>query len=268
MIDFNKTRQYTLSIRLSTDGFCFSVHNPLVAGEYAYHPYGIDPAKSVVANLKAAVAELEMLRHHYGAVHVILADAPYTIVPAEYFAESCLRDFYLQNFPHTPPATQVLHNVVADEQTVVLFGMDSKLHQYLLDCFPKAQIYSHVTPLINFGVEKSSVSHYCLAHVHGRKADLLCFAGDAPLFVNTFEHRDTANTLYYLLNCWQTLGLSQTDDTLCLAGTARGTKALAREFEKFIANVHLVRPAEEFHATELARIGEVPFDLQALVSCE
>ena len=226
--------------------------------------------KSVVANLKTAVAEVEMLRHHYGTVNVIVPDAPYTLVPGEYFAESCLRDIYVQNFPGTTQDTLVMHNVVADEQTVVLFGIDQKVYQYLVERYPKVRVYSHVAPLIEFGVEKSATSprRYCVAHLHGRRVDVLCFAGEAPLFVNTFEHRDNANTLYFLLNCWQTLSLSQTDDTLYVAGAARGIKALTKELEKFIANVRSVRPAEEFHATELARIGEMPFDLQALVSCE
>ena len=29
MIDFTKSKQYTLSIRLSTDGFSFSIYNPI-----------------------------------------------------------------------------------------------------------------------------------------------------------------------------------------------------------------------------------------------
>ncbi|MBO5860482.1 MAG: DUF3822 family protein, partial [Alistipes sp.] len=47
VIDFNKTRQYTLSIRLSADGFCFAVHNPQVPSEYAFQPYSIDPLKTL-----------------------------------------------------------------------------------------------------------------------------------------------------------------------------------------------------------------------------
>ncbi|WP_349832949.1 DUF3822 family protein, partial [Bacteroides fragilis] len=36
-IDFGKSEQYTLSIRLSTDGFSFSVFNPLGDGEFSYY---------------------------------------------------------------------------------------------------------------------------------------------------------------------------------------------------------------------------------------
>jgi hypothetical protein len=71
-----------------------------------------------------------------------------------------------------------------------------------------------------------------------------------------------------LLNCWQILGLSQTEDTLHLAGNARNAKEIIKELSKFIQNIHTIHPAEEFHSTELARLGEIPFDLQALIVCE
>ena len=270
MIDFNRTKQYTLSIRLSTDGFCFSVHNPQADNEYAYQPYSIDPLKSITANLKTAVQETEMLRHIYAKVNIIVAEAPYTIVPKEYYAESHQRELYQQNFPSSTDNTIVLSNLVGEGQAVVLFGIERQLHQYITERYPKAQLYSPVSPLIDFGVEKSYASgrHYFMVHAHKRHTHVLCFANAAPLFVNTFGGRDTSDALYFLLNCWQTLGLSQTEETLHLAGTSRQAKALTRELEKFIQHIYIIRPAEEFHSTELARIGEMPFDLQALIACE
>ena len=270
MIDFKRTKQYTLSIRLSTDGFCFTVHNPQTDNEYAYLPYSIDPTRSLTANLKRAVQENGMLRHTYAAVNVIVAETPYTIVPKEYYAESYERELYRQNFPQTTDSTVVLSNLAGDEQAVVLFGIERQLHQYLTERYPKAEIFSPVSTLINYGVEKSYTTTrcYCLVHQQRQRTDILCLANGALLFANTFIDRDASNTLYYLLNCWQTLGLSQTEDTLHLAGTSRNAKTLARELEKFIKNIHIIRPAEEFHSTELARIGEMPFDLQTLISCE
>ena len=271
MIDFNKSRHYTLSIRLSTDGFCFAVHNPQAANEYAYLPYRIDPLKPLTSNLKAAVEETEMLRHTYGAVNIILADANYTLIPKEYYAEQCAHDIYVQNFPQAAPNTQVLTNIVSEEQTIVLFGMEHQLHKFITERYPKAKIYASISPLIEHAVEKSyaqSGKPYCLAHLNKRGTDLLCISNGTLQFANTFDNPDTGDAIYYLLNCWQMLGLSQTDDTLHIAGTARHAKALTNELGRFIKHIHTVRPAEEFHSTELARIDEIPFDLQTLISCE
>ncbi len=270
MIDFNHTKQYTLSIRLSTDGICFAAHTPQAEEQNAYQPYGIGPATTLPATLKAAIQETEMLRHSCGKVNIIMADAAYTIVPKEYYDESYERELYVQNFAQTPGSTVVMHNFVGEEQAVVLFGIERQLHQLLTERYPKAQICTPVSALINYGIERSYANgqRYCLAHLRKRSSVLLSIANGSPLFTNTFSNRNTADTLYFVLNCWQMLGLSQTDDTLHLAGNARNAKELTKELERFIEHIHTIHPAEEFHSTELARIGEIPFDLQALIACE
>ena len=270
MIDFKKTRQYTLSIRLSTDGFCFAVHNPQASNEYAYQPYRIDSLKSMTGNMKAAVEETEMLKHAYGAVNIILADTPYTLIPKEYYSEQYEKEFYQQNIASPSANATIMRNVVGDEQTVVLFSIEKQLHKYIMAQFPKAKIYAAIAPLIDFGVERSYTAHkrYCFIQLRKRSIDVMCYENAAPLFVNTFKYKDTADALFYLLNCWTMLGLSQTDDTLHIAGQSRHSKALVRDLETFIQHIHIIHPAEEFHSTELARIDELPFDLQTLIACE
>ena len=270
MIDFNKTRQYTLSIRLSTDGFCFAVHNPQAVNEYTFQPYRIDTTKSVAANLKVAVKELNMLRHTYGAVNILLVNTPYTLVPIEFYAEQYEREFYQQNIASSTSNTTIIHNVVADEQMVVVFAIENQLHKYITTQFPKAVIHAGISPLINFGFERSSMTNkrYCLLHLHKHAIDFLCYDKTSPLFANTFHYSNTEDAVYYLLNCWSILSMSQTDDTLHIVGQQRATKALLKELTLFIQNIHIIRPAEEFHSTELARVDEMPFDLQSLIACE
>ena len=56
MIDFTKSKQYTLSIRLSTDGFSFSIYNPIHDDSFSVIEKEIDTSLSLTANLKAAVS--------------------------------------------------------------------------------------------------------------------------------------------------------------------------------------------------------------------
>ena len=270
MINFKKSKQYTLSIRLSTDGFCFAVHNPLADNEFAYMPYRVESHKTVAGNLKTAMEGTELLKHSYAAVNIVLPDVQYTIVPKEYYAEQCASDIYQQNYPQAGGSVEVLSNVVGEEQAVVLFAIEKDLYRLITQRYPKAQICASISALINYGVEKSYAqsSPYCLAHLRKQGTDLLCFSNGTPLFVNTFRGNNMADMQYFLLNCWQVLGLSQEDDTLHIAGTTRHGKTLMKELDRFIQNIHQIRPAEEFHSTELARIDGMPFDLQTLISCE
>ena len=270
VIDFNKTRQYTLSIRLSAGGFCFAVHNPQTPNEYAFQPYSIDPLKTLTNNLKTAVVNTEMLKHTYGAVNIILADTSYTLVPKEFYDEQYKEEFYRQNISTPITGSVIMHNFVGDEQLAVIFAIEKQLHRFITNRWAKAQVYASISPIISFGIERSYTSgkKYNLLHLHKHGIDFMCYENTTPLFVNTFQYKDSADALFYLLNSWTSLSLSQTDDTLHIAGQSRHGKSLIREIKKFIQNIHLVRPAEEFHSTELARIDEMPFDLQALIACE
>ena len=46
-IDFSKSEQYTLSIRLSTDGFSFSIYNPILDSSLSYFSQEIDVPLSI-----------------------------------------------------------------------------------------------------------------------------------------------------------------------------------------------------------------------------
>ena len=67
--DFNKSEQYTLSIRLSTDGFSFSVFNPLGDGEFSYYDREVDESFSLTANLKQTFRELAWLERPFRRVN-------------------------------------------------------------------------------------------------------------------------------------------------------------------------------------------------------
>lgn len=79
--DFNKSEQYTLSIRLSTDGFSFSVFNPLGDGEFSYYDRAVDESLSLTANLKQTFRELAWLERPFRRVNVLMADKRFTFIP-------------------------------------------------------------------------------------------------------------------------------------------------------------------------------------------
>ena len=82
-IDFSKSEQYTLSIRLSADGFSFSVFNPLGEGELSFFDRKVEESLSLTANLKQTFREIEWLKHPYRRVNILMADKRFTLVPLE-----------------------------------------------------------------------------------------------------------------------------------------------------------------------------------------
>lgn len=94
-IDFTNTEQYTLSIRLSTDGFSFSVYNPLQEGESFLSEWSIETSLSLTANLKRVFQESELLKHAYKRVNLIITSKRFTTVPLELFEDEQAEAFFL-----------------------------------------------------------------------------------------------------------------------------------------------------------------------------
>ena len=68
MIDFTKSKQYTLSIRLSTDGFSFSIYNPINDNSQSLFEKEVDTSLSLTANLKNVFHESDFLSYSYNCL--------------------------------------------------------------------------------------------------------------------------------------------------------------------------------------------------------
>ena len=120
--DFNKSEQYTLSIRLSTDGFSFSVFNPLGDGEFSYYDREVDESFSLTANLKQTFRELAWLERPFRRVNVLMADKRFTFIPLEFFEDEQTEIIFYHNHPKRENET-VQYNILHKNSTVVLFGI-------------------------------------------------------------------------------------------------------------------------------------------------
>ena len=89
MIDFTKSKQYTLSIRLSTDGFSFSIYNPINDNSQSLFEKEVDTSLSLTANLKNVFHESDFLSYSYKRVNIMIASKRFTMIPLELF-EDCL----------------------------------------------------------------------------------------------------------------------------------------------------------------------------------
>ncbi|MBR4338151.1 MAG: DUF3822 family protein [Bacteroidaceae bacterium] len=248
MVDYVHAEQYTLSIRVSADGFCFAVHHPERAEEFAFMPYDTDPLLPVVANLKRAQEALPMLQHRYGKVYLLLADAPCQAVPEEYIGVLGLGEQMVR---------------LPEYALALRFQADAVLMKWVAETYPDVQIVPGLFPVLRFALQEENMT---LCHLHGRRMDMLCVRDGRLLFANTFDSDTAANGLYYLLGTWQALGLSQEDDVLTLVGRSSCKRELAAKASRFVRHVVEPNPAELFHTTELARLAAVPFDVQSLVN--
>ena len=176
MIDFTKSKQYTLSIRLSTDGFSFSIYNPIHDDSLSIIEKGIDASSSLTANLKTLFHESDFLNHPYKRVNIMMAGKRFTIVPLELFEEeqqSVFFQIHIQT-PYTIVETEI-SNVIVYIYIIIVFiafksekrGRDEAFHPEIVIIISYQGVstivgkpieviiyrYSHINPIFENGVK-------------------------------------------------------------------------------------------------------------------
>ena len=256
MIDFDKSKQYTLSIRLSTDGFSFSIYNPIHDNTLSLIEKEIDESMSLTANLKSIFRESEFLTYPYKRVNVIMVSKRFTTIPLEIFEDEQVEIIFDHN--HVKRENEIVcYNILKRNNTVVAFGMDKSAHTFLCEQYPEAHFYSQSSPLIEYLSVKSKLgnSRKMYATIQRNEINLYCFERGHLLLANSFECKHTADRIYYLLFVWKQLDFDQERDELHLTGTLTDKEKLVQELRKYILQVFVMNPA-------------INIDLQALLSCE
>ena len=146
-IDFSKSEQYTLSIRLSADGFSFSVFNPLGEGELSFFDRKVEESLSLTANLKQTFREIEWLKHPYRRVNILMADKRFTLVPLEFFEDEQTETLFYHNHPKRENEI-VQYNILRKNNAVVLFSMDKSARSFLCEQYPDVRFYSQASSFI------------------------------------------------------------------------------------------------------------------------
>ena len=254
--DFSKSEQYTLSIRLSTDGFSFSVFNPLSNEAQAVYDYPTDITCSLIANLKQAFKDLEWLNHNYRRVNVMIVDKRFTFIPLDFFEDEQVETIFYHN--HQPRENEkVQYNILRKSNIVLLFGMDKSLCSFLNEQYPSCKFFSQATPLIDYFSIKSRLGNNRKMYTYLRKdnIDIYCFERGRLLFANSFPCKETADRIYYLLYTWKQLDFDQERDELHLTGELNEKEILLAQLRKYVSQVFVMNPATNL-------------DLQAIITCE
>ncbi|MEG2150577.1 MAG: DUF3822 family protein [Bacteroidaceae bacterium] len=268
-IDFSKSEQYTLSIRLSTDGFSFSIYNPISDSSFCYIPLGIKSELPMAVNVKDIFQRLDFLQHPYKRINVLSVNHRFTLIPFEVFDEEQTEDILYQNHPKQENEI-VLYNILKRANTVTTFSMDKSVHQLLEEQFNTVYFYSQASPLIEYFAGKSRIgnSKKMYAYLRDNSLEIYCFDRGKLMLANSFNCNKTEDRMYYILYIWEQLNFSQERDELHFTGLLKDKGDIILQLNKYLKQVFVINPKSEFNNSELTKIEDIPFDLQALFLCE
>ena len=267
--DFTKSEQYTLSIRLSTDGFSFSIYNPPEGSDLYFRSYQVNTQQSMAANVKAFLAATDEFKYKYKQTNILIHTARYTPVPLVFFEDDQSEMIFYQNLPKQNNEI-ILCNILGKSNVVVLFSIDKLTHLLLSEHFPDARFFSTVSPQIEYlsTLSKQTGNYKLYANLHSHSMDVLCFNKGCLQLVNTYTINSPEDRCYYLLNIWNRLQYNQENDELHLIGLLDKKSELIAELKKYIRCIFIINPQADFNESHASRIEYIPFDIQSLLLCE
>ena len=257
----------TLSIRISTDGFCFCTYDPSRPESVRYSHYECDASQTLAANFGAAWEKCGLAGQQFASTQVIVATTEFTVVPGEYDRKEDYGQLFGCCFDMGNREVKVLANRMSAQDMTVLFAVDEELYSRVCEtgnvCF-----YSTASILLGFlSRYPRSEERYMLACYHGTKSFLVAMDGERPALMNSLGAESADDHLFYLLSILSELGFSQESDALLLCGDA-AADAMQMAVSRFVRNVERVNPRELFRSNLLNKIENIPFDLQVLILCE
>lgn len=238
--DFRKSEQYTLSIRCTADGFCFSLYNPLTSAEEAYSNYFVeaDILLSECGNLKKIIRQTEWLNNSFGKVNVLFENTRQMTIPLDFFEDEQAEEFFYHSF-HKMDNEIVGYNVVSNNNIVVLYGMDQSTKAFLQEKYPNAKFYSKTTALLNhYGKKKGIENHkQLIVHVGNSICTLMAYDEGRLLLSNTQTYTQQSDIAFYSLACWKSLNMNQEEDELHISGKLANIEELLHILQKYLQHV-------------------------------
>lgn len=261
-IDLAHSEEYNLSIRLTPDGFSFSIHSPVDSSIFHYQGTTLGNKLSYIEHLKKLIFDLGFFSLPFNRCSVTVVSPLYTLVPEIYFDRGSLKELFRFNF-HEEKGI-VLSDASPGNAYHVVFNMDEEVHSFLSRNLWNPTFHHYTSSLLQlfetYSAKQGDKS--CFVDFHDKSVTIICFSENSLLSANTFSGMNPYDTIYYIASVWEKLELDQTTNSLYLSGNIDAHKAVTDILKKLIRHVEIVALDPAVQLTEEQKIS-LPTDMLA-----
>lgn len=233
--------QYILSIRYSTDGLSFCIHdhnNKLLA--FFYQPYNLDTKDAVIAKVKKAIVEDELLNLKYKKVYILPCNKEKLLIPAHVFNKNYLSDMY-----------RVC--IQPDKNDTLLYRKIKMMESYLVETLPRSFvtfltsryqslcIINSAYPFIIHSLSNILFNtNHLFLDIHDQYFDILLTRSNDVLLFNSFSYGSVPDLVYYVLNCMKQCNITKDNLQTAFSGNLVNDPKLLNTFNAYIPNISIL----------------------------
>ncbi|MGM9842322.1 MAG: DUF3822 family protein [Candidatus Limisoma sp.] len=268
-IEIQHPEVWNLSARISADGITYAMHSTMDEGTLTYGQIAFDiPDQAVHKQLEAAIYDNRFFLYDYGKRRFLIDSTRFVIVPEEFTAADNARaeQFFRSLYPNDKAVIAVdrLPEVGAD----ITYAIEPAIDSFLRRTFDNPPTQHVLTPIIKFLRQKDiyGAERKMYAYVTDRCLEIVALRNGRLIFGNRYDFSTETDALYYIINVWRTLEMSDADE-LHIMGDKERKKALLPELRKYVKTV-----IQTIFPAQLLKLGKnamtAPFDLIVMPLCE
>lgn len=199
---------YSLSIRIFSDGFSLFVYDEkhtIISRKNIKSEQGNDFAEF----LRNMLATNEEIRQKYKDIIIICESAYHTIIPDVFHKTEREREFLKFQHPSLPVSYQTFYNIISNQQSVLIFGLEQNITQLLARHFQHVIPESHLVNIINkIIIERSDK---IAIWIRPEEIDCIVYKDQKIILLNKYSYQSSEDIVYHILNIHQQLELNPND---------------------------------------------------------
>ncbi len=227
-----KSTEYVLSIRFSTDGLSFCVHNgfnKLLAS--------LDSQVEVIARVKKALVEEELLNLPYKKVFVVPCKKEKTLIPAHIFNKTYLSDVY-RLCQHAEKNDTLLYRKIRLMEAYLVESLPRSFVTFLTTRYQSLRIVNSAYPFIVHSLSSTLLNReHLFIDIQDRYFDLLLTKENEVVLFNTFAYNSLTDLLYYILNSLKSCHADTANLQTVVSGQLANDPKLYRTFSAYLPEV-------------------------------
>ncbi len=238
--DIDLLSQNSLSILITQDGLSYSIYDKIDKKVQTLVSMQFEANKA--DEIRQFVESEGLKDRQFESVNIVYATKNTTIVPDAIFDENSARNIYALN-KRISPDEEIKYSKLPKSQTVILFAVKKEIAAILDELFPRYNMFPQSYPLIETGLTKTKISEKpnrqrMMVQVFEDFFETLVIDKGQIVNYNTYAYKTSNDILYFIINTFEQLGLSQEECEISFSGFIEQDDLAVMHLKKFVRTVY------------------------------
>lgn len=258
-IDFAESKKNILSIRLTPNGFYFSIHCPTDGTVFYQNSVSFSPIEDYLECIEKLIFDYPFFSDNYKKIYVICVDDATTIVPNDYYDKRWAAE--LLSFNCLNHKSHIISNELQEHDCRVIWGIDKSIHSFLSRALLNPNFVSHLSFLVPlfYKLHNKNKDALFVNFNDNKMLDIVAFSADKLTLAKTFHTSNLLEESYYIQKTWESLQLNVQLDKLFFSGNTSNHSECIDNLKRVVSNTDII----SWNVPEGAKINneEIPTEI-------